>query len=84
MKLDKRTAELVAVGASVSANCLPCVEINVERAVRDGIDERDIADAIEVGRMVRNGAAANMDKHVSELLGKTSPGEVLTGTCGCS
>jgi len=84
MKLDRRTAELVAVGASVSANCLPCVEVSVARAVRDGLDAREIAGAIEVGRRVRAGAAAKMDEHTCELLGKATPAESPVEGCGCA
>ena len=29
MKLDERILRLIAVGASVSANCQPCLEVNV-------------------------------------------------------
>lgn len=83
MKLDRRTAELVAVGASVSANCLPCLEVNVARAVEDGVDAREIASAIKVGRMVREGAAAKMDRLVSELAGKVPSASTSTGGCGC-
>lgn len=83
MKLERRIAELVAVGASVSANCLPCVEINVARALGNGVDAREIAEAIEVGKLVRRGAAAKMDRHVSRLIGKAPEAKIPAGGCGC-
>jgi AhpD family alkylhydroperoxidase len=85
MTLDERTAMLVAVGASIAANCQPCLEINVERARAHGIDPQEIADAVEVGRMVRKGAAAKMDRFAAGLNGpaRAAPPDDDCG-CGCS
>jgi AhpD family alkylhydroperoxidase len=62
MKLDNRIKELIAVGSSVAANCQPCLEYHVSKAIQLGSDEIDISEAIEVGKLVRKGAAAKMDK----------------------
>ena len=62
MKLDERVARLIAVGASITANCQPCLQINMTKALECGIDEQEIAEAIRVGKMVRQGAASKMDK----------------------
>lgn len=83
MKLDARTASLIAVGASVTANCQPCLEINTARAARHGAEPPEIADAVEIGRKVRAGAAAKLDAFAAGLgLGATAPrpGEAA---CGC-
>lgn len=61
MKLDNHTLALIAVGASVSANCQPCLERNFRTALKCGADAQEIAEAIEVGKKVRHGAAAKMD-----------------------
>jgi len=53
MKLDKRTIRLIAIGASVTANCQPCLQINVTKALENGADAQEIAEAVEVGKMVR-------------------------------
>ncbi len=65
--IDEKIQELIAIGASVSANCHPCVKFHVAKAKEKNIDEGDIRQAIEVGKMVRNGAAGQMDKLVEEL-----------------
>ena len=85
MKLDNRIAELIAVGASITANCQPCLQHHIKKAWERGADEQEIADAIEIGRMVRKGAASNMDKFISELAQKV-PSTVVgtTNDCGCS
>ena len=65
MKLDDRIIRLIAVGASISANCQSCLETNVSKALENGADEQEIAEAVAVGKMVRNGAASKMDKYIS-------------------
>lgn len=67
MKLDDRTLRLIAVGASITANCQPCLQINVTKALESGADEQEIAEAIGVGKMVRKGAASKMDAFASRL-----------------
>ena len=67
MSLDKQTLELIAVGASVAANCQPCLEHNVDKALEYGADSQQIAEAIEVGKRVRQGAAAKLDKFAVSL-----------------
>jgi len=66
--MDERTAELIAIGASVSANCHPCVKYHVAKARKMQIDEADIRRAIDVGKMVRKGAAGQMDELILETI----------------
>ena len=85
MKLDNRTTELIAVGASIAANCQSCVEYHVGKATEFGVDREDIAQAVDVGRMVRRGAAGKVDK-VAENLLRNEPAAVTaekTEACGC-
>jgi len=53
MELKSQVQALVAVGAAVSANCQPCLQINSAKALNDGISEQEIAEAIEKGKRVR-------------------------------
>lgn len=83
MKLEDRIRELVAVGASVTAGCQPCLQYHVDKALESGADEKEIADAIEVGRIVRKGAGAKMDKFASSL-NSGIPSVAAKEGCGCS
>jgi len=65
---DQKVKELIAIGASVSANCHPCVKYHTAKARKMEIDEAEIQQAIEVGKMVRKGAAGEMDELLEELL----------------
>jgi AhpD family alkylhydroperoxidase len=85
MKLDDRIRELIAVGTSVGANCHPCLEYHFGKAREQGIPDEEIAEAIEVGKMVRKGAQGKMDKLATNLLRTPmdSPADPSAG-CGCS
>ncbi len=82
MKLDDRMLRLIAVGASITASCQPCLQINVAKALGAGADEQEIAEAIEVGKRVRRGAASKMDRFASSL-SVTSPSGVSASDNGC-
>ncbi len=65
--LDGNIKELIAIGASVSANCHPCIKYHIAKAREMKIDEAEIQQAVEVGQMVRKGAAGQMDELLKEL-----------------
>jgi AhpD family alkylhydroperoxidase len=65
--LDEKIKELIAVGASISANCHPCIKHHTAKAREMKIEEAEIKQAIEVGKMVRKGAADQMDKLLEEI-----------------
>ncbi len=82
--MDNRIKALIAVGASVTANCQPCLQYHIRKAQENGANEQEIAAAIETGQSVRKGAASKMDKFALSL-SQTAP---LTDTasdkgCGC-
>jgi AhpD family alkylhydroperoxidase len=87
INLDRRTARLIAVGASVAANCQTCLKAAAVKAGQDGIKEKDIAEAIEIGNMVRHCAASNMDEFAASIsrAAATSSSQAATeGACECA
>jgi len=85
MKLDDRLKELIAVGASITANCQPCLHHHTSEAQKSGADEESITEAIEVGKMVRRGAAAKMDRFAASLIQAAVPAISSSNEgCGCS
>ncbi len=66
--LDGNIKELIAIGASVSANFHPCIKYHIAKAREMKINEAEIQQAVEVGKMVRKGAAGQMDELLKELL----------------
>jgi AhpD family alkylhydroperoxidase len=65
--LDVKMKELIAVGASVACNCHPCVKFHTEKARKMDIEPELIKQAVEVGKMVRKGAAGQMDKLLENI-----------------
>lgn len=85
MKLDEQIKELIAVGASVAANCQSCLEYHVGKAQETGAGAQEITEAVQVGKMVRKGAASKVDQLASSLIQAASltAGASNEG-CGCS
>jgi len=85
MKLDSRIRELIAIGTSVGANCHSCLEYHFGKAREQGIPDDEVAEAIEVGKLIRRGAQEKMGKLAVQLLRETqgSPANASAG-CGCN
>lgn len=82
--MDDKTKKLIAIGASVSANCQPCLQFHSSKALEIGTNEQEIKDAIEIGKMVRQGAASNMDKFASSLnQAVSSASDSRNASCAC-
>ena len=79
MELNEKMRELVAVGASVTANCQPCLQHHVEKALGAGACPDEVAAAMEMGNRVRKGAAAKMAEFSSRVIpaGTTPSAEVV-------
>jgi AhpD family alkylhydroperoxidase len=85
MELESRIQALIAVGASVSANCQLCLQSTIAMALESGANEQEIAEAIQMGKRVRKGAASKMDKFTSDLnLAVPLPVAVMDDECECS
>lgn len=65
--MNERTRELIAIGASVSAHCQPCLMYHVTKARELGITEEEIQAAIATGHLVEKGAMSAMKQVTSQL-----------------
>lgn len=89
MKLDEKTIELIAVGASITAGCQPCLRYHADKARQLGAGDGEIAEAIAVGRMVRGGEASEMDRFAERLTASEEPASEArvqqseSGGCDC-
>ena len=70
--MEIRVKELIAIGASIAANCQPCLEYHATKARENGVEEEEIKEAMTVGKTVRKGAAGKMDQYVSKLFNDTT------------
>lgn len=84
--MDNKTKALIAVGASMAANCQACLSFNAKKAKEIGVEDQDLNEAIAIAKLVRKGAMGKMDQFSSILL--KSAGELAINTsnegCGCS
>jgi AhpD family alkylhydroperoxidase len=72
--MENKTKMLIAIGAAVTANCQSCLKTAVTQAQATGAEEKEILEAIAIGRVVRKGAFGKMDKFASTLTGKNVDG----------
>ncbi len=79
--LDEKTKELIAVGATITANCQSCLEYHSAKARECGATPAEIQAAIDTGKEVRRGAANKMDRLAASLA--SSPASAPAGGCGC-
>ena len=86
LKLDDKTIELIAVGASITAGCQPCLQHHAGKARQSGATDDEVAEAIAVGKMVRGGGANEMDRFAEQLsMTQTTPSakEQVSESGGC-
>jgi len=85
MKLDYRIRELIAVGTSIGANCQSCLEYHLGKSREQGVPDDEIAEAIEIGKLVRKGAQGKMDKLAIDLLHEAVGSRAgPSAGCGCN
>jgi AhpD family alkylhydroperoxidase len=70
--VDDRMKELVAIGASVAANCHPCLDHHLAKSDELSVPREEVAEAVKVGLMVNHGAERAIRKKARELLGEAT------------
>jgi alkylhydroperoxidase/carboxymuconolactone decarboxylase family protein YurZ len=67
--IDKRIETLIAIGAAIASNCIPCFEHLYERAITCGLTAEQIKKASDIAGQVRRGAQTALSSSVNELIG---------------
>ena len=75
--MDNRIKELIAIGASVTANCHPCLKYHISKIKEMGVDEKEIIEAVSVAKMVRKSVISKTDRLMSALLTNTEKVELF-------
>jgi len=52
-KLTSSERELVALGAALGSNCVPCIEYHIPEARKAGLSDRQIEEAIQLADKLR-------------------------------
>lgn len=89
MNLDDKTESLIAIGAALAANCIPCFEHLYEKAITSGLTAEQIRRASDIAGQVKKGAHAAISNSINELIGndegvESSPCmQTTVKSCGC-
>ncbi len=65
--MNESAKELTAIGASFAARYQPCLIFHVDKAKILGIRDKEIIEAISVGRMIQRGAMLAMTEFVEGI-----------------
>src|SRR5512134_195439 len=82
--LTDRERELVAIGAAMGSNCVPCMEYHVPAARKAGLSDAQIGDAVRLADKVRQVPARKVLDVSLAMLGEkaSSPGgEPAVASC---
>ena len=69
MRLEQSEKELAAIGASVGANCLPCITHHIAAGRKAGLSEHRLREALAIAEAVRDEAVTLLTAAARELLG---------------
>jgi len=85
--LSEKERELVALGAALGSNCIPCIVNHVAVAKKIGIADEQITEAVELADKVRRVPAEQVLRTAyAHIGGTTRPPEranPTTSDCGC-
>jgi len=70
--LHIKTIELVALGAAIGGNCIPCLEWHYKKCVELGIPKEEIREAIEMANKVKQVPIKKINEVAEKLLNETS------------
>ena len=68
--LSDRDRELVAIGAVIASNCVPCIEYHVPAARQAGLDDVEIKEAISLADKIKRVPARKVLETGRSLLGQ--------------
>lgn len=72
--LTDRERELVALGAALGSNCVPCMEYHIPAARKAGLSDAQIVEAVRLADKVRQVPARKVLDVSLAMLGETANG----------
>ena len=86
-RLNKRDKELVALGAAVASNCVPCVVFHIRESRDCGLTDLQILEAVEFADKVKQVPAGLVLNAAHQELGgippESSERSAVQNGCGC-
>jgi AhpD family alkylhydroperoxidase len=81
-ELTERDRELVAIGAAIGSNCIPCIAFHVGKARDAGLGDGEIQAAVALSEEIRAVPAALVVSTARAYL-DSRPQPPGSGECGC-
>ena len=81
--LSHRDRELVALGAALASNCVPCIEYHVAESRKAGLSDAEITAAIELADQIKRVPAGKVLEAASTALSGAKPA-AAAGSCSPS
>ena len=81
--LTVRERELVALGAAMGSNCVPCIQHHIPEARKAGLTDRQLSTVIRVADRVRQVPARKVLDSALGMLNEPAP-EGTAGSCDAS
>ena len=78
-ELSTREQELVALGAAIASNCVPCVEYHVPEARKAGVSDLQMREAVRIADKVRRVPARKVVQTALARLEETPKGPAEAG-----
>ena len=83
--LTPRDRELVALGAAMGSNCVPCIEHHIPEARKAGLGAAEIAEAIRLADTVRQVPARKVLEAAQKMLSDAPVGaQVEQNACAAA
>lgn len=84
-ELNDREQELVALGAAIASNCIPCIEHHIPEAREAGLSDIQITEAIQLADRVRRVPARKILQSAREKIQEhsTRSTDMAGAGCGC-
>ena len=80
--LTTRETELVALGAALGSNCMPCIEYHIPQARKAGLTDQEIHAAIRLADKVRQVPARKVLESAQNLLPPAEGNTAGAGSAG--
>jgi RNA polymerase sigma-70 factor, ECF subfamily len=85
--LNKKEKELVALGAAIAANCIPCVAFHIEEAKKIGLSITQIEEAVALAKKIKDVPANSVLTTALAHLSSNAESQITDSNstpCGCS
>ena len=82
--MDEKVAVLVAIGASVTAKCKPCLEFHAKKAREMSLNEEEIQEAVDIGLMVKKGSIDVMKGVIKKVMGRSDAAQAYDRPLTCA